>query len=88
MLPAGAKNLIGSLTVPTVHLTQRAIAKLAAPTVDGRQTIYWDDELRGFESVKLSDIRAVLERYPLDRVTTLALGPLAKLHAPGGNGVR
>jgi integrase len=34
--------------VPTMHLTQRAIAKLAAPTADGRQTIYWDDELRGF----------------------------------------
>jgi integrase len=31
-----------------MHLTQRAIAKLAAPTADGRQTIYWDDELRGF----------------------------------------
>jgi len=34
--------------VPTMHLTQRAIAKLAAPTAHGRQTIYWDDELRGF----------------------------------------
>jgi len=34
--------------VPTMHLTQRAIAKIAAPTADGRQTIYWDDELRGF----------------------------------------
>jgi integrase len=31
-----------------MHLTQRAIAKIAAPTADGRQTIYWDDELRGF----------------------------------------
>jgi predicted Zn-dependent peptidase len=45
-----------------------------------------DDELRGFESVKLSNIRAVSERYPLDRITTLALGPLAKLDAPGRNG--
>ena len=34
--------------MPTMHLTQRAIAKLAAPTAHGRQTIYWDDELRGF----------------------------------------
>jgi len=31
-----------------MHLTQRAVVKLAAPTADGRQTIYWDDELRGF----------------------------------------
>jgi predicted Zn-dependent peptidase len=41
-----------------------------------------DDELRAFEAVTLPDIRQVLERYPLDRVTTLALGPLAKLHVP------
>jgi integrase len=34
--------------VPTIHLTQRAVDRLAAPTADGRQTIYWDDELRGF----------------------------------------
>ena len=31
-----------------------------------------DDELRAFESVKLSDIQEVLERYPIDRVTTLS----------------
>jgi predicted Zn-dependent peptidase len=47
-----------------------------------------DDELRAFESVTLSAIREVLERYPLDRATTLALGPLAQLHSPGGNGSR
>ncbi len=40
-----------------------------------------DDELRAFESVTLSDIHQVLDRYPLDRVTALALGPLAKLSA-------
>jgi integrase len=34
--------------VPTMHLTQRAVVKLAAPTADGRQIIYWDDQLRGF----------------------------------------
>jgi predicted Zn-dependent peptidase len=38
-----------------------------------------DDELRAFEAVTLADIRQVLERYPLDRVTTLALGPLTQL---------
>ena len=47
-----------------------------------------DDDLRAFEAVTLSDIRQVLERYPIDRVTTLALGPLAKLPAPTGNGSR
>ena len=34
--------------MPTMHLTQRAIAKLAAPHPDAKQTIYWCDELHGF----------------------------------------
>ena len=41
-----------------------------------------DDELRAYEAVTLKSVREVLERYPLDRVTTLALGPLKKLEAP------
>ncbi len=40
-----------------------------------------DDELRAFESVTLADIQQVLDRYPIDKVTTLALGPLAQLRA-------
>jgi predicted Zn-dependent peptidase len=38
-----------------------------------------DDELKAYESVTLADVRKVLDRYPLDRVTTLALGPLKTL---------
>jgi predicted Zn-dependent peptidase len=38
-----------------------------------------DEELKRYEAVTLADVRSVLERYPLERVTTLALGPLAKL---------
>src|SRR5262245_33564349 len=34
--------------MPTMHLTQRALDKLLAPHPDGKQTVYWDDELRGF----------------------------------------
>ena len=41
-----------------------------------------DDELKAFEAVTTKAIREVLDRYPLDRVTTLALGPLAALPAP------
>ncbi|HTU90733.1 MAG TPA: insulinase family protein, partial [Gemmataceae bacterium] len=41
-----------------------------------------DDELRAFESVTLPDIRQVLDRYPIDQMTTLALGPLARLNGP------
>jgi predicted Zn-dependent peptidase len=38
-----------------------------------------DDELRAYEAVTLADIRGVLDAYPLPRLTTTALGPLAKL---------
>ncbi|HEY7427258.1 MAG TPA: pitrilysin family protein [Gemmataceae bacterium] len=41
-----------------------------------------DDDLRAYEAVTLTAIRQVLDRYPLDRVTTLALGPLAELARP------
>lgn len=34
-----------------------------------------DDELKAFESVTQDDIRAVLDRYPIDRATVLGLGP-------------
>jgi predicted Zn-dependent peptidase len=40
-----------------------------------------DDELADYEKVALSDVRAVLDQYPLDRLTTVALGPLRELHA-------
>lgn len=38
-----------------------------------------DDELRDYEGVTLADVRRVLDQYPIDRLTTLALGPLADL---------
>jgi predicted Zn-dependent peptidase len=41
-----------------------------------------DDDLRAYEAVSLDSVREVLDRYPLDRVTTLALGPLEKLEPP------
>jgi integrase len=34
--------------MPRLNLTKRAVAKLVAPHPDGKQTVYWDDELRGF----------------------------------------
>jgi predicted Zn-dependent peptidase len=38
-----------------------------------------DDELEAFDAVTLKSIREVLDKYPIDRTTTLALGPLAEL---------
>jgi predicted Zn-dependent peptidase len=43
-----------------------------------------DDDLHAYEAVTLEAIHRVLERYPLDRATTLALGPLAQLQLPDG----
>jgi len=45
-----------------------------------------DDELKAFDAVTLDSIRQVLDRYPLDRLTTLALGPLETLPPPESNG--
>ncbi len=42
-----------------------------------------DDELAAFDAVTLETVRALLERYPLTRTTTLALGPLDKVTQPG-----
>src|SRR5262249_32400610 len=44
----GQIALLGKPAMPITHLTQRAVGKLVAPHPDGKQTIYWDDELRGF----------------------------------------
>lgn len=45
-----------------------------------------DDELQAFDAVTLDQVRQVLDRYPLDQTTTLALGPLGKLDGVGKNG--
>ena len=45
-----------------------------------------DDELKAFEAVNLKKIGQVLERYPLQDLAILALGPLKKLRAPQSNG--
>ena len=40
-----------------------------------------DDDLRAYEAVTMADVRTVIERYPLTKLTTLALGPLEQLEA-------
>jgi predicted Zn-dependent peptidase len=49
---------------------------------------YWsvDDDVRAYDAVTLDSIRQVLDRYPLDRATTLALGPLPALGPARANG--
>ena len=38
-----------------------------------------DEELANFDAVSLTDIRNVLNQYPFEELTVLALGPLTKL---------
>ncbi|MBI2808240.1 MAG: insulinase family protein [Planctomycetes bacterium] len=38
-----------------------------------------DEELANYDAVTLKDIRGVLDKYPFDQLTVLALGPLAGL---------
>jgi predicted Zn-dependent peptidase len=45
-----------------------------------------DEELQAFDAVSVKTIRKLLDRYPLDRVTTLALGPLTSVRPPETNG--
>jgi hypothetical protein len=34
--------------MPTIKFTERTIAKIKAPAADGEQTLYWDENLKGF----------------------------------------
>jgi predicted Zn-dependent peptidase len=45
-----------------------------------------DDELKAFAAVNQKSIRKVLDAFPLDQVTTVALGPLKKMRRPSANG--
>jgi predicted Zn-dependent peptidase len=45
-----------------------------------------DAELKAYEAVTRKAISKLLDRFPLDRLTTLALGPLEKLRRPKSNG--
>ncbi|HEV3115837.1 MAG TPA: pitrilysin family protein [Gemmataceae bacterium] len=47
-----------------------------------------DDDLKAFDAVTLRTIREVLDQYPLDQLTTLALGPLEKTALVNGHASR
>ena len=47
-----------------------------------------DEELAAFDAVTLGKVRELLDRYPLTRTTTFALGPLTKLHRPSNGSTK
>ncbi len=81
-----AKNKISSRVV---RGSERPMGRMQALGMDWTYLHQYrtvDDELKAFDAVTLKSIREVLDQYPLDQVTTLALGPLEKLTMPTANG--
>jgi predicted Zn-dependent peptidase len=81
-----AKSKIGSRVVRGSERPMGRMQAIGMSWTYLRQYRTVDDDLRAFDEVTLKSIREVLERYPLDCVTMLALGPLETLAQPGGNG--
>jgi predicted Zn-dependent peptidase len=74
-----AKTKIQSHLVRSSERSHRRMLDLgAAWTYLGRYRSV-DDEMNDYDAVTLDSIREVLDRYPLTKATTLALGPLASL---------
>lgn len=46
-----------------------------------------DTEVNNYDAVTLKDVRTYLDRYPVDRSTVVAFGPLAKLDGVDGKAV-
>lgn len=74
-----AKSKIGSRVV---RASERPMGRMQAVGMAWtylKQYRSVDDELKAFDAVTLDSIRQVLDRHPIDRLTTLALGPLKEL---------
>ena len=74
-----AKSKIGSRVVRSAERSRGRMQALGMSWTYLKQYRSVDVELEAFDAVTLDSIRQVLDRYPIDRATTLALGPLSKL---------
>jgi predicted Zn-dependent peptidase len=74
-----AKSKIGSRVVRASERPGGRMQALGAAWTYLREYRSVDDELTAFDAVTTDAIREVLERFPIDQVTELALGPLKKL---------
>jgi len=74
-----AKSKIGSRVVRSAERSRGRMQALGMSWTYLKQYRSVDTELEAFDAVTLESIRQVLDRYPVDRATTLALGPLSKL---------
>jgi predicted Zn-dependent peptidase len=83
-----AKSKIGSRVVRSSERPMGRMQAIGMAWTYLHQYRTVDDELKAFDAVTLKGIQEALERYPLDQVTTLALGPLESLPPPESNGKR
>jgi predicted Zn-dependent peptidase len=74
-----AKSKIGSRVVRAGERPMGRFQAIGMTWTYLRQYRSIDDDLRSFDAVTLDSIREVLDKYPIDRLTTLALGPLKEL---------
>jgi predicted Zn-dependent peptidase len=78
-----AKSKIGSRVVRSSERPMGRMQAIGMAWTYLHQYRTVDDEMKAFDAVTLKSIAEVLDGYPLDQVTTLALGPLEKLSLPG-----
>ncbi|HEY1375680.1 MAG TPA: pitrilysin family protein [Gemmataceae bacterium] len=74
-----AKSKIGSRVVRGSERPAGRMQALGAAWTYLREYRSVDDDLKAFDAVTLDSIREVLDRYPIDQTTTLALGPLKEI---------
>jgi predicted Zn-dependent peptidase len=83
-----AKSKIGSRVVRGSERPMGRMQAIGMSWIYLHQYRTVDDELNAFDAVTLQSIREVLDRYSLEQVTTLALGPLETLSQERVNGKR
>jgi predicted Zn-dependent peptidase len=81
-----AKSKIGSRVVRASERPMGRMQAIGMAWTYLHQYRTVDDDLKAFDAVTLKSIRELLDRYPLDQSTTLALGPLEKLIPANSNG--
>jgi predicted Zn-dependent peptidase len=74
-----AKSKIGSRVVRGNERPGGRMHALGAAWTYLRQYRTVDDELKAFDAVTIETIRELLDRFPIDEVTELALGPLKEI---------
>jgi predicted Zn-dependent peptidase len=77
-----AKNKISSRIVRAAERPMGRMQDIGMTWTYLRKYRGVDEELKSFEKVTVKTIRQLLDRFPIDQTTTLALGPLKKLRPP------